>query len=408
MVTMKFTTRSIESLKGKDKRYEVIETGRHGFAVRVSPKGTKSWIYCYRFEGRFRKMTLGRYPKMSLADAHEAHAKAEKQKDHGIDPGEIKVKQNIEDRTKSTVQEMVEKYLKEVEVKRRSAHEMRRTFETDILPHWARKKATSIRKSDVRDVLQVITDRGAPKQANRTFALIRRFFNWGVKEDYVEISPCMGLEMPHEETPRKRWLSNDEIKTLWLGLDDGKVADAIKLALKLQLVTGQRKGEIVTALKSDIDLEEKAWTIPEETTKNKKTHIVPLSELAVEIVKEALELDPKSKWLFPSPLFVSKDENLRPRSVDHGLKKCLPLLGLEDVKPHDLRRTAGTNITKLGFTRFIMRRVINHSERASAADVYDLYSYFSEKELALNAWARKINEIITDEKQQGNVVPLKA
>lgn len=73
---MKFTDRTIAALKSKKSRYEVWEPGQGAFGVRVSTKGRKSWVYLFRYEGKPRRMTLGHYPAMSLADAHMALAKA--------------------------------------------------------------------------------------------------------------------------------------------------------------------------------------------------------------------------------------------------------------------------------------------------------------------------------------------
>ena len=81
------TDRGIAGLKPKSKRYEVWEDGQTGLGVRMSPAGRKSWIYMYRFNGKPRRMTLGTYPAVGLADARVKHAKAKVDLEKGIDPG---------------------------------------------------------------------------------------------------------------------------------------------------------------------------------------------------------------------------------------------------------------------------------------------------------------------------------
>ena len=83
---MKLTDAKVRSLKAKTNRYEVWETGRSGFGLRVSASSNKSWFYFYRFEGKNRRMTLGVYPEMTLKKAHSVHAKAREQLIKGIDP----------------------------------------------------------------------------------------------------------------------------------------------------------------------------------------------------------------------------------------------------------------------------------------------------------------------------------
>jgi len=125
---MKFTNRSIQSLKSKSERYEVWEDNGKGFGLRISLAGRKSCLFMYRFNGRARRMTLGNYPKTSLADAHEAHATARKQLEKGIDPGKIKVQANQEERESLTVQQLSPEALKVLEEIQSAEYRIRVAF----------------------------------------------------------------------------------------------------------------------------------------------------------------------------------------------------------------------------------------------------------------------------------------
>ena len=105
---MKFTSRTIEALKPKPERYEAWEDNGKGFGLRVAPSGRKSWLYMYRYSGKARRRTLGILSTMGLADAHEAHAKARKLLEKGIDPGEKQVEANQEARSALTISELVD------------------------------------------------------------------------------------------------------------------------------------------------------------------------------------------------------------------------------------------------------------------------------------------------------------
>ena len=163
------------------------------------------------------------------------------------------------------------------------------------------------------------------------------------------------------------------------------MAEGTKLALKLQLVTAQRKGEVVSAAWEEVDLVEGWWTIPGHTSKNALPHRVPLSPLAIEPFQAANVFSGDSPWIFPSP---QGNQHITPKAVDHALRRPgLETLGFSFV-PHDLRRTAVSNIASLGFGALV-GKVLNHKERGVTA-VYDRHSYDQEKRQALEAWGRRL------------------
>ena len=126
------------------------------------------------------------------------------------------------------------------------------------------------------------------------------------------------------------------------------MSDGTKLVLKLQLVTAQRKGELVGAALSEFNFEQLVWTIPAERSKNELAHRVPLSPLARELIHEAHNLAGDSPWLFPSP---GGNGPITPQSINRGLYRSLPEIDVENVTPHDLRRTAASLMTGMGIPR---------------------------------------------------------
>jgi integrase len=397
---MKFTDKKIQNLKPKAQRYEEWEG--NGFGVRVTPRGVKSFVYLYRFEGKPRRLTLGTYPTMTLAEAHQAHGEAMKKLEQGIDPGAEAVAERAEDRQAPTVAVLADEYLEKwAKPRKRSWREDERILKKDILPEWGRRKAREITRRDVIRLLDGIVDRGAGIMANRTLAAIRKMFNFAVSRDIVPVTPCLAVRSPAPEQQRDRVLTTDEIRALWHGLESAKMmAAGTKLALKLQLVTGQRKAEIVSAAWDEIDLTDKWWTIPPEKAKNKLAHRVPLSPLALELLQAAKNITGDSPWIFPSP---QTDRHITPEAVDHALRRPgLETLGFSFV-PHDLRRSAASHMTGMGISRLVVSKILNHVERGITA-VYDRHSYDKEKRQALEAWGRKLQAIV--EGTETNVIPM--
>ncbi|MEM2890711.1 MAG: tyrosine-type recombinase/integrase [Candidatus Hadarchaeum sp.] len=399
---MKFTDKKILNLKPKPQRYEIWEG--NGFGLRVSPKGKKSFVYMYRFEGKPRRLTLGTYPAMTLADAYKALAEAKKKLEKGIDPGADTVTERQEERRAPTVAALIEEYLEKwAKPRKRSWREDKRILYKDVLPFWGHRKAKDITKRDVIRLLDDIVDRGAGIMANRTLATIRKMFNFAVARDIVSISPCLSIRAPAPERRRDRVLTVEEIRAFWQGLDEAKMmAEGTKLALKLQLVTAQRKSEIVGAAWEEIDLAEKWWTIPAEKSKNKMAHRVPLSDLALGLFERAKLIAGDSPWVFPSP---RGDKPITPEAVDHALRRS----GLKNQEvafvPHDLRRSAASHMTGMGISRLVVAKILNHVERGVTA-VYDRHSYDGEKRQALEAWAHKLKSIVQGTETGSKLIPL--
>jgi len=400
---MRLTDRSIAALKPKTKRFEVWEDGRTGLGVRVSPVGRKSWVYMYRFDGKPRRMTLGTYPAVGLAEAHVKHAKAKADLQKGVDPGAKEIERKATERTAETVAELVETYLEKwARPRKRSAAEDERTLRKEVLPPWGHRKAKDIKRRDVIALLDEIVNRGSPIQANRTLAVIRRMYNFAISRDILDATPVAMVKAPAKEHQRDRVLSANEIRIFWEGLHKAPMTEGIKLALKLQLVTAQRKGEIVGAALEEFDLEDNVWTIPAVRSKNGQAHRVPLSPLALELIREARFQGGDTPWLFPSP---TADGPILARSINRAVYKTLPDMGLENVTPHDLRRTAASGMTALGIPRLTVSKILNHVEKGVTA-VYDRHSYDAEKRHALEVWASRLEEIVSGKPTTSNVVSL--
>lgn len=387
--------------------------------VRVTPKGTKSWVMVYRFQGKARRLTIGKYPQMTVALAHKEFGKALDKLDKGIDPGAVRVGENIEDRKAPTVEALIKEYLdKWAKPRKRSWEKDESLLDNDVKPVWGKRKAKDITRRDVITLLDKIVERGAPIQANRTLAVIRKMFNFAISRDIVDTSPCVAIKAPAPENRRDRVLSKAEIKTVWNVLDkaleeadiepdneESKLSMALgtSLALKFQLITAQRKGEVAAAEWSEIDLVSGWWTIPAEKSKNKLPHRVPLSPLAIEILTLAKEEAGDSIWVFPSPRDGGK-KRIADTAIDRAVRNNRKLFGIADFTPHDLRRTAASHMTGVGISRLVVAKILNHVESGITA-VYDRHSYDPEKKRALDAWGRVLDEIING-KAADNVIEI--
>ena len=335
---------------------------------------------------------------MSLHSARVELAIAQDRLSRGEDPGQAVVEKNREEREAETIKQLAEDFIDKYASKIRSGPEYERALRKDVIPKWGTRKATSIKRRDVADLLDAIVSRGAPIQANRVLGIIKKMFNWAIQRGALEFNPAAATVKPGIETPRTRNLTPAEIRTLWYGLPDTDMHELIQLVLKLSLVTAQRKGETVNAKKTDFDLtgDHPIWMIPADNSKNKRPHLVPLSPLAVTLYKEIVSINGDSEWLFPST--ISNGRPITTRAINQALARNLELLGLEDVRPHDMRRAASTGMASVGVLREIREHVLNHSQ-GKLDQAYDQHDYREQKEDALQRWGDKLTNILnTDEK----------
>ncbi len=194
---MRLTDGGIAALKPKPERYEMWEDGRTGLGVRVSPKGRKSWVYMYRFDGKARRMGFGTYPTVGLASARVKHSKAKELLEKGTDPGAQQIERKQAERQAETVNDLAEEYLEKwARPRKRSAAEDERILNKDVLPVWGKRKARDIRRRDVILLLDEIVERGSPIQANRTLAVVRKMFNFALRRDILDTTPVAMVQAP--------------------------------------------------------------------------------------------------------------------------------------------------------------------------------------------------------------------
>jgi integrase len=284
--------------------------------------------------------------------------------------------------------------------------ETKRVLEHDVRPIWENQSTNEITRRDVIDLLDGIIDRGAAVQANRTFAVLRRFFNWVVEREIIVTSPLAGLRSPTAETARDRALSDPEIRLFWAGCD--KLGWPFGPMFKLLLLTAQRRDEVGGMEWSEIVFDSCLWTVPREKAKNDRTHEVHLSQPAVEIIDELPRVSrQRSDGAGPEPSpYVFTTNGARPVSgfskakarLDRHMVQLLRAefeqAGMDPKKAkiegwilHDLRRTATTGMARLNIAPHLVDRILNHVSGtiSGVAAVYNRHAYLEERKAALEA-----------------------
>ncbi len=378
---VKLTAKTVENARPPERgREQLWDATLPGFGLRITDKGKKSWVLMYRIRGRQRRLTIGSYPAFSLSEAREEARAALRDLERGNDPveGKLAAKRKPPTLFSESVDQFIELYAKP---KNRGWKETHRLLKNNVEPHFRYLSIEDVTRHHVIDVLDSVVARGAPIQANRTLAALRKLYNWSMDRGLIEHNPVNGLKPPGKEIARDRVLTDDEIVKVWSVWDE--LEWPFGPMFKLLLVTGQRRSEVASMKWSDINGD--TWTIPREIAKNDRTHDVPLSPLALDIINSIPRID-RRDYLFST-------NGLRPASGFGRPKKNTDTLsGVKDWRLHDLRRTAASGMARLGVAPHVVEKILNHSSGtiSGVAAVYNRHGYDDEKREALEMWAQQL------------------
>ncbi len=452
------TNRFCECVTTTKLREEFRDQTVRGLQLRVTKAGIKTWTFRYRrqSDAQLQRLTLGLFPVMGLAEARTRALEEGTKAARGGDPAdEVKRRKEAD-----TFKELADDWLERHAVPNKGAKAVRddrSMLERHILPEIGKMKIAEIRKRDVLRMLDVVVAKSdtrgpdsktrgkqkrnekkpekpkAPRRLshrpNRVFELTRAIFRWAVSRDILQIDPTYMLKAPiKREKERERVLDPDEIRRLWsvldrapvvrrgnkgvprgqsvLGPDDVPMTKAVALVLKLALATGQRIGEVSGIHKSELNLEGPLpmWMIPGERCKNGKANRVPLSPIAVSLIKQAIALNETSVWVFPGAL--GDDSAMDPHAPTKAVERARKMIAIGDFRAHDLRRTAATGMAEAGINPHTISLVLNHiSARKGTITgrVYVQYSYDREKRDALLAWGTRLVEILAETAARSDV-----
>lgn len=395
MPSVHLTDRLIKTLVVQKGREEFWDRNLAGFGVRITSSSAKTFVVFFRLGGRDSekvRMTLGKYPRLSLADARSKAKQLFGDVERGLDPRPVK----IQAPEALTVADLVADFLEgHSKAGTRYGYEQKRVFEREVLPAWGDREANTISKRDVTELLGKIVRRGSPIQANRTRAIISCLFSYGLHKDLVILNPVAGTRAPSVETGRERVLTNDEIRHAWSLF--GELVPSLGLHLRFKLFTLQRGCEIRTVERTHLD--GGWWTVPRELTKTKRReHRVYLCGSALELLAEAKEV-----CAGPHLYFASPRDPARPVDVGAPAQACRRLCerhGLTPFTPHDLRRTAATHLGALGVDELLIARILSHTTEVgekrvpTVTGVYNRYRYDAEKQAAMVLWEQRLLEIL--------------
>jgi integrase len=397
----KMTAAMVEKIKPTERRIEQPDSMVKGLMLIVQPTGAKSWQVRYRAGGLRRRMGLGSYPAVSLANARKSANAALLEVLQGNDPvGEREAKKTVQLSDRDKVGALIEQFAKRHLSTLKSGETAKRELNRHVVSVWGERDIHDIQKRDVIDLLDRIADSGRVVSANRVRAYLNKFLSWCVERDILDQSPAMGVKPVAKEKSRDRVLSDEEIRWLWEACQrEGHPWGHLG---KLLLLTGQRVGEVVGM--TDREVGGDLWHLAGERTKNGRAHNVPLSQATrmalddVERIKGDAGLIMTTNGKTPLSGFHKGRNRLADRMIEVASEEMGQAVEIPHWTFHDLRRTAATGMARLGIPVRVTEAVLNHVSGSGGGivAVYQRHDYAEEKRAALEAWARFVSDLVED------------
>ena len=355
MIAERLSKTVVEQIAPAEQDVIVWDDTLPGFGVRVKPSDVRSYIVQYRNRstGASKRLTIGRHgPLLTFEQAKKQARALLADAMRGEDPAEARKVA----RKAPSVADLAADYLERHAVPKKrpkSVRDDRAMLNTIILPKLGTNMVSSVCRRDIEDIHVAMKDR--PYQANRVLSLLSKMFNLAVEWGWRPDNPAKGIER-YQEYKRDRWLSDDELGRLCSVLDEHPNVRAAN-AVRLQLLTGARLGEVLASRKDDFDLQRGVWTKPSHQTKQKRTGHIPLSAQATALIASIIETsDPRSSFLFPGN---------KPGQPLRELKKfwagVMRLTEITNYRRHDNRHTYASHLVSSGLSLEIVGRLLGHT-----------------------------------------------
>lgn len=401
MAKRKLTFPFIKNFDAPEKRTEIYDTVVNGMAIRITPTGHKSFVFRYRFGNKVKRYTIGAFPQFSLADARDKARELHRMVNDGIDPIEERraKKEETEHHTVADLSEVFKaRHLPGLRQKTRDEYE--RIINKEIVPVLGKMPVEELSRKQIISLLDTIAvDRDSEVLSNRVRAVLSSMYSYGLERAIVEANPVLAVpKRKKSEIKRDRIYSEDEIRELWKAFE--KQAEPVQSIFKMLLLCAQRSGETRRMKWEDLT-GDGVWVIPATETKAKRIHHVPLSDMALQMIKNLKVLTGESDYVFESQ--SNKVKNQPVEWLQKAVVRIRDASKVSDFRIHDLRRTAASYMAKLGVDRTVLGKVLNHKGLAGddqVTAIYDRHDYLDEKRQALNRWGHYLQRILKNKKKK--------
>lgn len=375
--------------------------------LEVTAAGGKYWRWKYRYGGKEKRLALGVYPDVTLAQAREARDGARKVLAAGNDPGQLRRDAKMasaanQANTFEVVARLWWEHWRDGKSPRHAEYAIRR-LESDVFPALGAMPIGAVTAKHLTHMAKAVQGRGAIDLAHRVLQMSGQILRYAVAHDLIERNPAADVKPGDTLKSRRKEnyarLGEKELPELLRKIEAYQGGPYTRLAMQLMTLTFVRTTELIAARWAEFDLEAAEWRIPPERMKMKTPHIVPLSPQAVEVVKVLHTLSGGRVLLFPG----ERDHD-KPMS-NNTILKALERMGYKGrMTGHGFRGVASTILHEQGYAHHAIELQLAHQERNEVSAAYNHALYLKERRAMMCDWANHLDKL----RRGADVIPLLA
>lgn len=397
---------AVRAAKAKEKSYRLFDGD--GLYLEIYTSGGKHWRWKYRFLGKEKRIPIGRYPDIKLADARKRAAAFRLQLAEGIDPAQEKKarKESVKLAAVNTFEGIALQWFEKVSLSlvESTRAKVLRWFEADIFPRIGNRPISELAAPDLLMMIRRIEARGAYDAARRIHNICGRVFRYAVGHGLIPRDPSRDIELK-DILPPVAVKHHASVKTpketaeLMRAIEGYSGSVIPRCALCLAPYVFVRPGELRNAEWSEFDFDKNEWRIPAEKMKMKEQHIVPLAKQAIAILREVQRLTGEGKFVFPSERGGGRGMS------ENTINAALRRLGYakEEMTGHGFRSMASTLLHELGYPHAVIERQLAHGERNAVSAAYNFAEYLPERRKMMQEWADYLDKL----RAGAEVIPLR-
>lgn len=395
---MPLTELACKNAKPKDKAHKL--TDGDGMYLEILPAGGKYWRMKYRYLGKEKRLAIGVYPEIGLAEARSIREEARRKLRAGEDPSFAKQEQRriLKLNAENTFEAIAREWHQHQKDRWSENHASTiiRRLEGDVFPEIGNIPVRDVSPPRVLKVIQQIQkQRNAHEIARRALQYISSVFRYAIMTSRAESNPCDALKGAIKPTKKGHYAAM-EINELpefleILHRNDARLFLQTRLAVEMMLLTFVRTGELIEAKWTEFDIEEKIWTIPAERMKMRQSHLVPLSDQVLKILDELQRLNGNKEYIFPS------QRNPKKPMSNGAILMALDRMGYRGKHTgHGFRALAMSAIKeRLDYHRHeVVDRQLAHAHRNQVDAAYDRAKFLDERKIMMQEWADYLDRLM--------------
>lgn len=357
-----------------------------GLSLLIEPNGSKSWRFRYRYAGKPKMISLGVYPTITLADARSRRDDARKLVAEGKNPSEVRKEQKIALQTESenAFEKIATEWhqMKSAKWSAGYASDIMEAFQNDIFPYVGTRPIGEIKPLELLNVLRKIEKRGALEKMRKVRQRCSEVFRYAIATGRAEFNPAADLSSALEvhQSNHFPFLKADELPGFLRALDSYTGSRLVQIATKLLMITGVRTIELRAALWSEFDLGNAIWEIPAERMKMRRSHLVPLSTQALDLLNELKIMTGNYRYVFPG-----RNDPNKPMS-EASINQVIKRIGYGGkVTGHGFRHTLSTILHEEGYSTAWIEMQLAHTDKNKIRGTYN-HAYYLDKRREMMNW----------------------